>query len=81
MNCSEPDEESPGDVRLRVQTRHGPVDNAKLATVRHRGEGAFDVQLDTADRGLAPGQYAAFYTEDNRECLGAGVISENAACT
>jgi hypothetical protein len=36
-----------------------------------------EVELDGADQGLAPGQYAAFYDGDC--CLGAGVMAEVAA--
>ena len=43
------------------------------AAVRVVGESAV-VHLKGRDKGLAPGQFAAFYDGDT--CLGSGVISE-----
>ena len=68
-------------ARLTVQVRHGP--DTHLATVTpiavdtaagNAGGGRLMVQLDGSDKGLAPGQYAAFY--DGDVCLGAGVIAD-----
>ena len=77
---------SSSSVRLTVQVRHGPDTHlasvAPLATPGTRatsGPGSplprqLLVSLDDADKGLAPGQYAAFYDGDT--CLGAGVIAD-----
>ena len=77
---------SSSSVRLTVQVRHGPDTHlasvAPLATPGTRATSApgsplprqLLVSLDDADKGLAPGQYAAFYDGDT--CLGAGVIAD-----
>lgn len=58
--------------RTQVQVRHGG--GAHPATVHIAPEGSSArVELDAPDKGLAPGQFAAFY--DGDVCLGAGVIS------
>ena len=79
----EQDESAASCARLTVQVRHGP--DTHLATVRPVGPvpGSDDdslsyskllVSLDGTDKGLAPGQYAAFYDGDT--CLGAGIIAD-----
>lgn len=73
-------------VEMLVKLRHGPTMTS--ATVR-RVEGgevrlySLAVTLARRDKGLAPGQFAAFYSADEsqsnaegvRECLGAGTIA------
>jgi hypothetical protein len=39
--------------------------------------GVLRVVLDRKDKGIAPGQFAAFYA--GMECLGAGVVYDNAS--
>jgi len=59
-------------LSVRVKTRHGAQSHA--AEVVLDAEGRAHVQLDGRDKGLAPGQFAAWY--DGEVCLGSGVISE-----
>jgi len=68
---------APGErVRLGVQVRHG--DGSKDGELELGADGrSARVRLATADKGLAPGQFAAFYNGD--VCLGAGVIEEGGA--
>jgi tRNA-5-taurinomethyluridine 2-sulfurtransferase len=62
------------DDRLTMKIRHGPrIVGGSLSLTD--GAGLLgEVKLDHKDGGLAPGQYVAFY--DDEECLGGGVISE-----
>ena len=60
-------------LALRVKTRHGAHTHEAEVTLDADGERAH-VQLHGRDKGLAPGQYAAWY--DGDVCLGSGVISE-----
>lgn len=60
-----------GSVRLGVQVRHG--DGSHEATLELGADAtSARVRLERVDKGLAPGQFAAFY--DGDVCLGAGVI-------
>jgi tRNA-specific 2-thiouridylase len=60
----------PKDFNLKVKLRHGPrMTNCKLEPDAY---GNYLVRLETADAGLANGQFAVFYYEDT--CLGAGMI-------
>lgn len=59
---------------LRVKTRHGPKFHEALVTRTWVGGGT--AQLGEADKGLAPGQFSAFYDTENR-CLGSAVISND----
>lgn len=63
---------APGEsVRLGVQVRHG--DGSHDGTLELGPDGTSGrVRLARVDKGLAPGQFAAFY--DGDVCLGAGVI-------
>lgn len=61
-----PDDGGPVTVKLR----HGPQRHE--CTVARTEQGQLAVTLATRDQGIAPGQYAVFYRDD--ECLGAGVI-------
>ncbi|KAJ1626227.1 tRNA methyl transferase-domain-containing protein [Pavlovales sp. CCMP2436] len=64
---------APGEsMRVGVQVRHG--DGSSDATLELAADGTSGrVTLDCVDKGLAPGQFAAFY--DGDVCLGAGAIS------
>jgi tRNA-5-taurinomethyluridine 2-sulfurtransferase len=69
-------EEPPSDnrlMRLSLKIRHGPRLVQGVLQVTDSGEGK--ITLDHKDGGLAPGQYAVFYSEE-AECLGGGIISE-----
>lgn len=57
---------------MRVKTRHGK--NLYEAIVHRTGADSGRVQLFTRDKGLAPGQFAAFYDTQGR-CLGSSVIA------
>uniref|UniRef100_A0A7S4BKU4 tRNA-5-taurinomethyluridine 2-sulfurtransferase n=1 Tax=Chrysotila carterae TaxID=13221 RepID=A0A7S4BKU4_CHRCT len=60
-------------IPLQVKVRHGAQMHDALVTV-HEGGARVGVQLSSRDKGLAPGQFAAFY--DGDVCLGSGVITE-----
>lgn len=64
---------------LLVKMRHGPV-VTPARVWPGTGEGVEEeslvVHLDHQDKGIAPGQFAAFYLDG--QCLGAGVVSETA---
>jgi tRNA-specific 2-thiouridylase len=55
---------------LEVRVRHGP--QLTRCRVEPAGSGV-RVEMAEAEAGLAPGQYAVLYDDD--ECLGGGVIS------
>ncbi len=55
---------------LSVKLRHGP--KKYRARVQWQDEATLQVFLDEKDPGVAPGQYAVFYSGDS--CLGGGVI-------
>ena len=57
--------------RLFVKIRHGPALTG--AAVEWLGEDALKVTMETADRGVAPGQFAVFYSDE--VCLGCGKIA------
>lgn len=59
---------------LRVKTRHGPKFHNAVVT-RTWAEGG-EVELADGDRGLAPGQFSAFYDDEDR-CLGSAVIAND----
>lgn len=63
-------------LRLRVKVRHGEHMYEDARVTLSDGGKAAHVDLGARDKGLAPGQFAAFY--DGDECLGSGVISEGA---
>ena len=54
-------------LELEVKMRHGAQRHRATVTLLNGGEGA-SVQLAARDKGLAPGQFAAFY--DGDVCLG-----------
>ena len=60
-------------LKLRVKVRHGAAWHAAQVQLLDGGSRAH-VLLTERDKGLAPGQFAAFY--DGSVCLGSGVISE-----
>ncbi|KAI0566093.1 tRNA methyl transferase [Gracilaria domingensis] len=59
------------ELRLKVKTRHGPRFHNAILTRLDREKGR--VVLEGRDKGLAPGQFSAFYDYEGR-CLGSGVI-------
>lgn len=61
---------------LHVKTRHGK--SMHDAVVYRTGEHSGHVELLTRDKGLAAGQFAAFY-DDNGQCHGAGIIAGDAS--
>ena len=63
------------EVDLRVKVRHGEHTHAAHVTLSDGGSHA-KVRLAERDKGLAPGQFAAFY--DGEVCLGSGAITEGA---
>jgi tRNA-specific 2-thiouridylase len=56
--------------RLSVKMRHGQHINE--CSITKVGEDRYAIVLDERDQGIAPGQFAVLY--DNQECLGGGVI-------
>lgn len=58
-------------AQLLVKLRHGP--GMAPCTVRRAGRG-LHVLLASPDRGIAAGQFAAFYRDG--DCLGAGVVAD-----
>lgn len=73
---SEPVLRGPVDgARLEIKVRHGAETHLGRLTIDADGRGdraRGRVELVTRDKGLAPGQFAAFY--DGQYCLGSGVI-------
>lgn len=80
---------APGGVTMDVKLRHGPTLSRATITVSdssnpsvtpntQSGEESdvLRVVLAAKDKGIAPGQFAAFYS--GSECLGAGVIVDTA---
>jgi tRNA (5-methylaminomethyl-2-thiouridylate)-methyltransferase len=63
-----------GPLHLHVKVRHG--ESSHKASVTLESGGRAHVVLADRDKGLAPGQFAAFY--DGDVCLGGGVITEGA---
>ncbi|RLW70427.1 MAG: tRNA 2-thiouridine(34) synthase MnmA [spirochete symbiont of Stewartia floridana] len=62
-------------ARLSVKLRHGPRlirTKVSLSSPSQEGLARLSVQMDEADRGVAPGQFAVFYQEDL--CLGGAMI-------
>ena len=58
-------------MQLEVKVRHGAHTHVAEVSLDAKGTCA-DVLLKERDKGLAPGQFAAFY--DGEVCLGSGVI-------
>lgn len=62
--------EAPADGNYKVKIRHG-AKFYNCSFSNYSSEKAF-IKLETADQGIAPGQFAVFYQDD--ECLGGGTI-------
>jgi tRNA-specific 2-thiouridylase len=63
-------EKAPGDGNFQAKIRHGAgIFNCSLT---FSGDDTAEVKLDRPDKGIAPGQFAVFYSGDC--CLGGGVI-------
>jgi len=60
-------------LSLQVKVRHGASIHRARVLLEDDGHRAH-VELEQRDKGLAPGQFAAFY--DDNVCLGSGVIAE-----
>ena len=61
----------PRGERFELRLRHAPATAG--CTIAETGSDGLDVVMDVADPGVAPGQFAVLY--DNDECLGGGVIA------
>jgi tRNA U34 2-thiouridine synthase MnmA/TrmU len=66
-------------IELDMKLRHGPTLSKGTIIKDPVGEGMLRVVLNKRDKGIAPGQFAAFYR--GSECLGAGVIADTAVDT
>jgi tRNA-5-taurinomethyluridine 2-sulfurtransferase len=78
--------QDPGGLQIDIKLRHGP--NLSRGTVagssqspassssQDMKERILNVVLTKKDKGIAPGQFAAFYC--GSECLGAGIILDTA---
>jgi tRNA-5-taurinomethyluridine 2-sulfurtransferase len=71
-NCNWLSGVAPAKKELQVKLRHGK--NLYGCSLELRENGVWRVTLDHDDQGIAPGQFAVFY--DDQECLGAGMIAE-----
>jgi tRNA-specific 2-thiouridylase len=67
--------EPPKKKALEIKIRHGK--HAYACTINFLPEGRVKVQLNARDQGIAPGQFAVLY--DNNECLGGGIITDSPA--
>jgi tRNA-specific 2-thiouridylase len=63
---------APQKNKLKVKLRHAPV--IFDCSLEFIGDQNIKVTLDEEDQGIAAGQFAIFYDED--ECLGGGIIQE-----
>jgi len=71
-SCNWIEGSEPTQKRVSVKLRHGP--DKHTADLTPVGKDHFRVYLHERDQGIAPGQFAVVY--HNEECLGAGVITE-----
>jgi len=63
--------DEPATDRLGLRIRHG--ERIQGCRIEAHSEGALTVTMDEPEPGVAAGQYAVFY--DDEECLGGGIIS------
>jgi tRNA-specific 2-thiouridylase len=60
--------------RMAVKLRHGPELIPAAAYPAPEGQGSWEVRLERADPGIAPGQFTVFY--DGPTCLGCARVLE-----
>ena len=66
--------ESSEPLHISFKTRHTPLFSEGI--IRHSSEGSgYVIESYTDIQGIAPGQYVIIYSEDQRRCLGSGMIS------
>lgn len=78
--------QDPGGLQIDIKLRHGPSLSSGTVTGSSQSlassssedmkERILNVVLTKKDKGIAPGQFAAFYC--GSECLGAGIILDTA---
>ena len=61
----------PSRTDLSVKIRHG--ESTTPCTINHSGDDTLEVRMSTPDPGVASGQYAVLY--DENQCLGGGIIT------
>lgn len=72
QNCNWITGKRPDKQSLAVKMRHGK--HMYACAVEVLGDDQLKIHLNERDQGIAPGQFAVLY--DNNECLGGGIIAE-----
>ena len=70
--CFQDKEFEENQVEMDIKLRHGPTVVKGVLTCQEGRWISVKVNLHEKDKGIAPGQFAAFYK--NKVCLGSGVI-------